>query len=474
MKRSSVVFIVSAVLLLLNIKTVQAQDKWSLERCIGYAKENNLSMIQGEMSIELQQIDLNQQRMNRYPTLNGNATHAYNLGRSIDPFTNQFENQSIQSNSFGLSSGVNLFSGFRIKHNINQSQSLLKERKLDKMVLENNISLQIADLYLQTLFNMEQLRIAELQKETTEAQLERSRNLFKAGKTDKSDVLNQESQLSMDVYNITVAKNNINLSQLALKQLLQLDPFTPFEIEVPEISGDDFISSYMLDQVIDSAIKTFPEIRKAEQALVSAEIGTKVAGADRYPSLRLFANVNTLYTQSNKEAYDATVTSVPIGYVDGTNEDVLSQITTYKTRTTAFNQQLSDNFGQSFGISLSVPIFNNYQVNNRISTTKINYDIRSVELAQAKNQLINDVTSAYTTYVAAIDQFRAAQTNYTSQSESYELNARRYEAGLITSAEILLFRNNLNAAASNLNTAKYQLVFSKTQLDFYLGRALNI
>lgn len=474
MKRSFLVTVAFVLLSILNINLSGAQDKWSLERCIAYARENNLSLIRGSLAIDMESVNVQQQKLNRYPSVNGNASHTYNFGRSIDPFTNQYENQSIQSNSFGLTAGVTIFNGLRIKNSIMQSQSVLMERELDKQVLVNNISLQIADFYLQVLFSMEQLRIAELQHETTNAQLERARNLFNAGKTDKSNVLNQEAQLATDAYNITVAKNNISLSQLALKQLLQLGPSVPFEIEVPEITGDDFISSYMLSQVIDTAMNTFPEIRLAEQALVSAELATKVASADNYPTLRMFANMNTIYTQSRKEPYNEQVTSIPIGYVEGTNETVLTQITTYNTRTTAFDQQLRDNFGQAIGVTLSIPIFNNWQTHSRVQTAKLNYEIRSVELDLAKNQLVNDVTRAYTTYLAAIEQYRAAQVNFQSQTESYALNEKRYEAGLITSAEILLFRNNLNTAGSNLNSAKYQLVFSKTQLDFYLGRALGI
>lgn len=472
MKRAA--FTTVIVVLILSPLFVQAQDIWNLQRCIEYARQNNLSIIQGDLSIDLQQITVKQQDLNRYPTLNGSASHNYNFGRTIDPFTNQYVNQHIQSSSFGLSSGITLFSGRQLQNNLKQSQSDLKVKELDKKVLENNIALQIADAYLQILFNKEQLGIAELQKKSTEAQLEVAEKLYTSGKSDKTDVLNQQSQLASDNYNIMVAKNNIRLSELLLKQLLQLDPSTPFEIEIPDINPNDYLASYNLDQILDTAMNTFPEILRAEQALVSADLQSKVAAGGQYPTLRLFGNLNTVYTESNKEKINVKQVYIPIGVVEGSGEQVLSQVTRFDTRTTAFGKQVKNNFGQSAGLSLSVPIFNNYRVKNNMSSAEVNYQIKNVELRLAKTQLTNDVTQAYTSYLAAVEQYRSALANFNAQTESYALNDKRFGAGLMTSAEILLFRNNLNTAEINLNRAKYQLVFSKTQLDFYLGKQLNI
>jgi outer membrane protein len=461
------------LLMIVFSSTANAQDKLSLTQCINIAKSKNISLQQAQLSLASGKIQLDQSKTNRLPNLNGSGGHNYNFGRSIDPFTNQFVNQSIQSNSFSLSTNVTLFNGFQLQNTIKQNENNLRVAEKDLEVLNNNISLSVATLYLQILLNEEQLKNSLQQKTLTEAQLKRARQMYEAGNVSRSAVVNLEAQMSNDDMNIVNAKNTIRNAYAQMATLLQITNYEDFTIENPALTIPSN-KTPTIEQIIEKSLLTMPEIERDNLKMKSSLIGLEIAKGAYYPRLSLFGSVNTVYSQSRKERYDVTTNFMTIGVVESTNQNVISPFSSYKLRTTPFGQQLSDNFGQGIGLSLSVPIYNNNRIKNNIALSKINYQNNQLGLQNTEQQLKNEIVTAYANYENANAQYTASLKNEAAQKLNYEFTNDRFEAGLLNSVELLNAKNQWSNAQINASQAKFEYVFRKLILDFYQGNPLSI
>ncbi|MBI1305305.1 MAG: hypothetical protein GC181_01675 [Bacteroidetes bacterium] len=448
--------------------TTKAQVKeWTLSECVEYALQNNLSLKDQNLSMQRSELYVHRYKMDQLPTLNSSASLNYNFGRTIDPFTNQYVNQTIQSNSFSLSSNLILYNGFRIRNTILRSQNQMVESEFQTEVIRNNVSLGVVEAYLQVVYAMKQLEIVKEQAASTSAQMERAKQLFEAGKSTQSEYLNLKAQVSRDKYNVQQAEGTIRLNYLSLQQWMQIPQNDSFKIALPDLTPIQPKPLSTLDEIIKTGMETIPDIKLAETQLATSIISTDIAESGIYPRLSFFGNVNTLFSESRLTKYNPQTTIVPIGYVSGTNESVLTQYTSYDTKTTAFGKQLHDNFGQAVGFTLSIPIFNNHQVKTNIADAKLNEEASQNNLERTKNQIQSDIVRSYTEFENAQASYLAAVEDENAQSENYEFALKRFEAGLITSLELLIAKTNWVNSQTTLARARFELIFTNTQVLLY-------
>lgn len=460
------------VLLILCLSTIyystSAQvKKWSLKACVDYALQNNLSIQEQNLNVERNEITLNKNHKERLPNLNSSASHNYNFGRTIDPFTNSFVNQRIQSNSFSLQSNVLLYNGFRLQNTIKRTQNEVEVNEHQTEAIRNQISLNVVEAFLQVVFAENQLQIVQNQALSTLAQFERMEKLMEAGSVNKSSYLTLKAQVARDKWSIQSAEGNIRLAYVTLMQVMQMPDSENFEIDIPNMETIKTAPLSSLDEVIKTGLETIPEIKVAASQLLSANLGVDIAEAGMYPRLSMFGNLNTLYSGSRLERFNPQKSIIPIGFVDGTFQPVMTEITSYETKTTGFGKQLSDNFGQAVGLSLSIPIFNNHQVKTAIAEAKLNEKAGEINLERAKMQVKSDIARAYTDYENAAALYTSAVENEKAQKENYEFSQKRYEAGLLTAVELLVAKTNWTSALNELERSKFELIFSNTQVLLY-------
>lgn len=459
--------------LLIPVFQAFSQTRLSLETCIQTALSKNISLQQATLGLENNRIQVNQSKTNRLPTVNGSAGHNYNFGRSIDPFTNQYITQSIQSNNFSVSSSMVLYNGFQLQNTIKQNENNLKVAEKNLEVLQNNISLNVANQYLQILLSNEQLKNARLQKSLTESQLKRAGELYEAGNQSRSSVVNLEAQVANDQVAIVNAESAVRNGYAQLAALLQESDYNNIRIQPIEVTEPAALGA-SLNTIIEKSFEAMPEIDRDKLQMQSSLIGLEIAKGAYMPRLSLFANLNTVYTQSRKERYDVQQSFITIGQVEGTGQNVLSPYSTYKLRTTAFGRQLADNFGQSLGLSLSVPIYNNGRIKNNVELNKISYRNNALVLENTKQTLRNNIITAYANYENAKATYLAAVQNEKSQKTNFDFASDRFDAGLVNSVELLNAKNTWVTATNNTLQARYEYVFRKLILDFYQGLPLRI
>jgi len=437
--------------------TLSQDNQWSLEDCINYAMENNITIKQSELNTQYNQNVLDQSRSSRLPSLNASSNYSYSFGRALDQTTYEFtDNQKINSISLNISSGVNVFNGFQKKNTIEQNRINLLSAYEDVKKIKNDISLNIAAAYLQILFSEELLTVTESQVEITRQQVDRTQKLVEAGKLAKGSSLEIQAQLAAEELNMVNSDNQLLLSYLNLQQILDLQYDPEFKINDPDIPepGKELLFMNVSD-VYETAEQIMPQIKKSEYNLESTGKDLDIAKGMRYPSLSLSGNYNSGYSDIREKVIGTDPLGIPI-------------MGKYP-----FFEQINDNLSVGVGLGLNIPIFNGNQVNTAIANARISIENAQLELQKRKNELYRDIQTAYTDAVAALKKFESTEKALISIEESFNYTEKKFEVGLVNTVDYNTSKNQLMVTQSDLLQAKYDFIFKTRILNFYMGEPIT-
>lgn len=447
MKKTKLFTIIIA--LLMGIGQTNAQETWSLEKCVQHAVDNSLNIKRSAINIKQAELTEQGAKKSRYPNLNGNGSFSYNFGRSLDFTTYEYVTQATGNNSLGLNSNVLLYNGNRINNEIKQSKIDLEASQLDMQQDVNDIALSVARAYLNILFNDEQLANAKQRLKQTQDNLAQVDKLIKAGTRPRNDRLDILANAANDQQSIVNWENTLATSYLTLKVLLQLEPTDELIIEKPTLGDIETAEAlnYQMMDVYEKAINSQPFIKAGQLRQESAELAVDIARASRYPTLNANAGVNTRFSTA---AVDFT-TMEKVPYFD----------------------QLDNNFGQNIGVSLSVPIYNNDRA--KIAIERAELAVLNTNLAniQAKQQLKTDIQQAIADAESSKLQLAASETAVEAQKAAFDNTEKRFNLGAVNTFEYSTAKNNLEQAEVNLIVAKYQYLFNLKIVDFYLGKKMD-
>ncbi|MDP4209325.1 MAG: TolC family protein [Bacteroidota bacterium] len=460
-----------SVIILISTISVNAQKTWSLQECIKYALDNNIQVKRQELQTKLAQNNHEQSKYQRYPNLNAGGSHNWTLGRSVDRYTNEFSNTTVQSDNFSLQSSVVLFNGFQISNTIEQNKYIVESSLNDYEKAKNDIALQVATVYLQILFGEEALDIAQKQLEVTRLQLEKTKKLVDAGSKANGELLQMQAQEAGDKYNVTNAKNNLDVSYLTITQILELKTSEGFKVAKPtaiSVSNQNVLLS--VDDIYREAEAKMPQVKSGESTLKSYEKGLAIAKGQSYPELSLSGSYYSGYSDARTKITAAVPYVSTIGFVNG---DPTMPVTTtgysYTQSKYPFFEQLKDNASKSLSLNLSIPIFNRFSTRTSISNAKIRMQDASYNLAQVKKTLYQDIQKAHADALGAFEKFNSATEAVASYEEAFKYSQQRFDVGMLSSVDYNIAKNNLLKAQSDLIQAKYEYIFKIKVLDFYRG-----
>jgi len=445
---------------------------WTLNQCISYAWDNNLSVKQAQLNHQVSKNNLTVSKANMLPNLNGLASHTYNVGQTIDPFTNTFASNQVLSEDFYLSSSLTLFNGLRLINTERQNKASYEASGYDVDVSKNQLAMNIAAGYLQILLDQELLEQAKGQYEVSLQQVERTQKLVDAGNLAKSNLLDVQAQEANDEVNEINAENQLELATLTLAQLLDIDSVRQFKIVKPEITIPDNPQVDSPEQVYAKALTTQPDIQSSELKYESAEHGKQAAAGALYPTLTFNASLGSGYSGASKQTY-TTIANDTLGYV-GTSPIVAQIPRTSEGDVIPWSKQINNNFNKSFGFRLNIPIFNGLQANMNYRNAKLNalnayYTYETSELTLRKN-----IQQAYADALGALKKYHATQKSVASLSEAYNYTKEKFDVGMATSLDYNTAKTNLAKAQSDMLQAKYNYVFKIKVLDYYEGKPLNL
>lgn len=471
--------LLSVILISGNINA-QETDEWSLEDCINYALENNINIKQRNLNIDYQEELLLQSKLGVLPNFNGFASHGYNWGQRVDPFTNQFATDRVRSNNLYLQGDLNLFNGLQQVNTIKRNMLELQAAQYDADYYKDEISISVATQYLQTLYYMEVVAIAQNQLEITNQQVNRTGKLVAAGTLAKGDLLTIEAQQASEELSLVNAENNLTLSYLNLTQLLELQTNQGFVIEKPELGLIDHPDILTPEKIYNMAVENRPEIKSAQIKVESSVKELSIARGSFYPSLSLNGSIGSGYSGANKIGENEFTIPMEIGYWNTGNpnnpeEPVYANYKGYESyNPKPFNDQLNDNLNETMSLNLRIPIFNGWRSRSSVAQAKIGIENANLDYQLQKNNLYKTIQQAYNDAVAAFNKHKAANKKVNATKESFNYAEQKFNVGLINSVEYNDAKKEYNNALSELIQAKYDFVFRTTVIDFYLGKPLTL
>ena len=467
--------------LLVIAGTVQAQQKWGLLQCIEHAMTNNISVKQVDLQTRIAELTLKQSKYGQLPNLNFSGGPGFNSGRNQDPTTFSLITQSYLSANVQLQSSADIFNWFSKRNTIAANEWELQAAKANTDKLKNDIALSVANLYLQILLGMEQEKIAVIQLQQSQAQLINTRKLVDAGNLPELNAANLEAQVAMDSSNLITAKGNVIQSILSIKAFMALDAATPFEIETPaaEKIFVEKLADLQPETVYALAIANMPQQRFNDFKLKAAQKRSAAARGGLYPTIAAFGSLSSSFINSKRPVYQPTGTyssnifssQVDInGVIYKVNEPNFIEV---GKKGTPFFSQLDQNFRQSVGLSLSIPIFNGLSARTNYQQTKIS--IRNQELQkELDNQTLKqDVYKAYNASVVALEKLNAGKKSMEAAERTFYYAQKRYDVGMLGTFELITSQNNVFTAKLQNALNQYDYVFKMKVLEFYKGQGLK-
>ena len=453
-----------------------AQDKWTLEMSVKRAIDENISIKQSELDYVDSEINRKNAVGNFIPNINIGSSHSWNVGLNQNITTGLLENITTQFSSMNLNLGVDIYNGLKNIKQLHLANLRILSSQYQLADMKENISLLVANSYLQILFNKEFIKIQESQLEISKSEVERAKELVSNGVIPKGDLFEFEANLASVEKTLIDAQNNYTLSKIALAQLLLLDDYNNFEIADEEY---DLEISSILDkspqEIFAVAVSNRNEIKLFETNLEIAKKNLEFNKSLLQPRLSAFYSYSTRIAYSDRLIGTGEFQNVPIGFVENTNQRVLTPVQSTKVvGAKSFSEQFDNNAGQNFGLSLSIPILNNFSVKSNVNRSKVNILRNENQLLQKKLDLENTINQAHNDAKGALKAYTASKKSLESRELSYEYAREKFELGAMNSFDFTQVKQRFESAQSDLITSKFDLIFKIKVLEFYFGVPLSI
>jgi len=449
--------------------------KWTLRECVDYAIENNLTVKQSEYDIELSEVNRKDAVGNFLPSVNINGSHSWNSGLTTDVTTGVLRNQTTQTTSGGISSGILIYGGLQNHNQLRKADLDILSRRYQLDRIKDDISLNVVNAYLQVLFGKEAVNVAIPQLEITREQLSRTNKLVEAGTIPKGDLLEIQATLANDEQNLIITENNLQISLISLAQLLQLDNYQSFDVADEEIESLPLVNlaNYSVDEVYQKALENRYEIKVAKTNIDIAEKDIKLAKGSLQPTLSGFYNWNSRYSNLDRIIGSEPNPNDPtrvIGQVENTGENVITQNFIPVTGSPdGFFDQFDRNKGSSFGLSLRIPVLNGFKASNNVKRAEIFYNKQKNQLGEEELRLEKIIHTVYADAIGALKIYDAAQKSVTAQEEAFRYAQEKFNVGVMNSFEFSQTKNRLVKAHSDFLKSKYDFIFKVKLLEFYYG-----
>lgn len=414
----------------------QQTRNWTLQECLDYALENNIQLRQSKNTYLSGIEDTKEARAALLPSLTGSISQSYTNYPSSEA-----ESQSSYTGTYGLTAGVTLYGGGRLRTAVKQQEV---QNQIDALSIEESatdIRIAIIEAYMQCLYAADAVRINRSMADASRAQRDRAEAMWQAGSISRVDYAQLQSQYVDDEYQVVAAQTALDNYQLQLKQLLELDIMEEMNPAVPEVKEEQVLATLPAkDKVYEAALEVMPQIKRGELAVNLAELGEKSARAGFFPTIALSGSIGT-------------------GHMSNNNFESGSQI---------WNR-----FNENVGVSINIPIFSNRKNRTALNKAKIAYATSQLEWINLKKNLLRDVESVYLDATSAQAQYISALEKQKYAQESYDLTSEQFLVGMKNTVELITAQNDLSAARQQVLQAKYLALMSIEILNIYQGKPVS-
>lgn len=430
----------SIAIFILCVFLAKAQSApWTLDACVQYALDHNLTVKQSELVKSQREVELNTAKNSVWPALQASASQSFSFGRGLSE-DNTYVSSNTANTSFGIGGSMNLFTGLRVKNNITMGKLNLEAATADCNKAKEDIRIAVTQAYMQILYQMEVCEVAKLQIAIDSAQVERLTALYELGKIGPAEVAARKSTLAQSRLTYTQAHNGLVSATLDMTQLLELESPEGFVIENPDIHHSAVPEALPSpEQIYQQALGNRAAVKAEEIRTDYAKTNIALAKGGWYPTLSMNGGLVTDYYAL-------------LGYPGK-----------------GFGAQLRDNFSPYVGISLNVPIFDRLETRNNVRMAKLQLESQRIQTENVKKSLYKEIQQAYFNAVAAKEKYASSQVAEASAKEAFDLETALYENGKSTGTSFNEAKNNYLQAASNFAQAKCEFLYQVQLLQLLAG-----
>lgn len=423
--------------------------QWNLQKCIDYALQQNITIRKNRLNAQSAEVDVKTAKASLFPSLSASVSQRIvnrpnsetNTIINGDNITSS-QSKTSYNGSYGIDANWTLYNGSKRLNTLKQQRLNNRIAELSVAQSENSIEESITQVYVQILYAAEAVKVNESTLEVSKAEYERAQALFAAGSIAKSDLAQLEAQVSTDKYQVVTAQATLQNYKLQLKQLLELDGEEEMNLYIPALSDENVLSPLPTKtDVFHAALTIRPEIEASKLDVKASELDINIARSGYIPTLSLSAGIGS----TNANGNDFT-----------------------------FGEQIKQNWNNSLGLTVSIPIFNNRQTKSAIQKAKLQKQTSELSLLDEQKTLYKtieglwlDANSAQQRYVAAVEKLKSTQT-------SYDLIQEQFNLGMKNTVELLTEKNNLLSAQQETLQAKYMAILNTQLLKFYQGEKITL
>lgn len=427
----------------------QLPTKWSLRACIDYALRQNITIRKNRISAESSYIDIKTAKAAFLPSLSASVSQRMvnrpnSQSGTIISGDNITSSQSKTSynGSYGIDVSWTLYNGKRRLNTLKQNKLSNRVAELNVAESENSIEENITQIYIQILYAAESVKVDEETLAVSKAQCERGEALLAAGSISKSDYAQLEAQVSADKYQLVSAQATLQDYKLQLKQLLELDGEKDMNLDLPIMSDTDVLTPLpSKNDVYQTALSFRPEIEASKLNIHSSDLDINIARSGYLPTLSLSGGIGS--TNANGSDF-------------------------------SFKEQIKNNWNNSLGVTLSIPIFNNRETKSAIQKAKLQKLTNQLNLLDNQKTLYKTIENLWLNANSAQQKYAAAEENLRSTQTSYDLVQEQFNLGMKNTVELLTEKNNLLSAKQEMLQAKYMAILNIQLLNFYQGNQINL
>jgi outer membrane protein len=451
MKQTIIIKITFLTLLFLSVLSQAQSKKWTLEECVNYAIKNNISIKQSELDAKSASIEKSSAIGGFLPSFNINGSHSWNIGLNQNITTGLLENQTTQFTAAGLNSNIDVYNGMQNQNRLRKANLSLLASTYQLSKMQDDVSLNIANSFLQILFNKENLKVQKEQLSNNEKQLQRSQELVNAGVVPRGDLLDIKATVASNNQAIVVAENALLISKLSLAQLLQLDNFQDFDIVDANYPVTESATLLQTPATIYAKAKEERiELKIAKTNLEIAERDVKIAKGAYQPSIQGFYSLSTRAGYADRVVFDQSG-----------NPSFQPPFSVLK--------QFDLNKGHSFGFQMNIPVLNGFATKNNVARSKIALNRSKIAFSQQELDLERNIYTAFTDAKGAMKTYESAIITLEARQEAYNYAKEKFAVGMLNAFDLNQSQSLFVNAQSEVVRTKYDYIFRVKVIEYYFG-----
>jgi outer membrane protein len=464
---------------LLN-QTAYTQDKWDLTRCVQYALANNISVKQADIQARISKLTLDQSKLSQIPTLTFGAGAGVNSGRFQNPINYTLSTQTSLQSNLQLQSNVTVFNGFYLQRTIEANRFAWQATLANTDKLKNDISLNVANAYLQVLLAAQTTAASLGQLRLSQNQLELTRKQVKAGTLPELNAAELESQVAQDSSTYITSQGNTIQAVLTLKAYMDLDASVPFDVDTPPVDSIPIekLADLQPETVYTLALANQPLQKMDALQIQSAHQTVRATKGAMLPVVSLYGNLSSYYLNTPLPGQVIAGSFIDtVGHVVGSGSPVTTPVPITKfveTKAPGYFSQINSSFAQNIGVNVSIPILNQGILRTNFAKSKLNLRNQELQRDQDNLTLKENIYQAYTAAITALQKFEANKITVTATEKSFDFAQRRYKVGMLNTIDLLTNQNNYFNAKINLLSSQFDYVFKMKVLEFYKGLGIKL